>query len=211
MDEILGIFFEEVTGNIEELERLFLELGMDSDAAAFKTVFRIAHNIKGSSKSVGMANMGRVTHELETLLIKLGDGRIDLSPEILNVLLAGVDSLKGLLARAQECGSDDIFVEDVTDRIKSAQSLAEELKLAKQMNAAQDGDIIFINSDSPSKEQPRRSRRSPASSPSGGSASGRGATSGRGGFAGPSSCPGGVGSGASCCIRRYTPWQWCRC
>lgn len=153
MDEILGIFCEEVTGNIEELERLFLELRLDSDAAAFKTVFRIAHNIKGSSKSVGMGNMGRVTHELETLLIKLGDGRIDLSPEILNVLLVGVDSLKALLSRAQEAGSDDLDVAGVTESIKAAQLRGEEAKLARQMNGAQDGDIFFIGDDPTAPEK----------------------------------------------------------
>jgi two-component system chemotaxis sensor kinase CheA len=144
MDEILGIFFEEVTGSIDELEKMFLELRIGAESAAFKALFRVAHNIKGSSKSVGMANMGRVTHELETLLIKLGDGQVELSQEMLGVLLSSVDALKALVDQAQATGQDGLEISDIVAEIKTIQEQAMAAKLAKDMGSAQDGDIIFM-------------------------------------------------------------------
>ena len=144
MQEILGIFFEEVSQNVEELERLFLGLGVDADNNEFKVMFRIAHNIKGSSKSVGMANMGRVTHELETLLIKLGEGAVRLSAEMLTVLLKSLDALKDLISEAQATGADGLSVDSIVQEIKTIQQNAYDAQVASLMNAAQDGDIIFI-------------------------------------------------------------------
>lgn len=151
MEEILGIFFEEVTQNIEDLERLFLGLRLDTPSAEFKVVFRIAHNIKGSAKSVGFASMGKVTHELETLLIKLGEGSVQLSPEMLSVLLRAVDSLKALLQHAQATGSDSLSVEEIVSAIKEIQQRAFDAQVESAMDSAKDGDIIFITDPQPSQ------------------------------------------------------------
>jgi two-component system chemotaxis sensor kinase CheA len=145
MDEIIGIFIEEATSSIEELEKMFLELSLDSDSAAFKSVFRIAHNIKGSSKSVGMVNMGRLTHELETLLIKLADGKLTLSPTMLDVLLTSVDALKGLLEEARQSGRDDGNIDGVLANILAVQDAVHGAADAPDAPGAHEGDIIFMD------------------------------------------------------------------
>jgi two-component system chemotaxis sensor kinase CheA len=99
-NEIIDMFFAETRQNIEDLEALILLISEMPNSAHFRTMFRLAHNLKGSSKSVGFARIGKITHELETILLKLGDGTYFLTPGLLQIFLKSIDSLKLLLDHA---------------------------------------------------------------------------------------------------------------
>lgn len=60
-------------------------------------VFRAAHTIKGSAGLFGFDNIVEFTHEVETLLDRIRDGHIAVTPACVAVLLACVDHTEGFL------------------------------------------------------------------------------------------------------------------
>lgn len=83
-----------ITGGLLDLERA----GSDStDAETLNTVFRAAHNIKGSASSLGLMQLARVSHELETELGDLRQGRNVPSPQLVDRCMALLDQLPALL------------------------------------------------------------------------------------------------------------------
>ena len=149
MEEILQIFFEEATQIIDELEQFFLGLGSGKSASPedLKTMFRLAHNLKGSSKSIGMSQMGKVTHELETLLVRFGEGKISFSESMTSALLSTIDKLNEQLAAARETGSDSGDIDYVVSVLVSLQR--GEIPPSTDSSSHADGDIIFISDSQP--------------------------------------------------------------
>ncbi len=81
-------FLEEATQLLEEAEQCFLNLEKASDdSSILEKIFRLAHNIKGSSKAVGFDSLGAFTHEFESFLLKCKNGAIPITPATVSLLL----------------------------------------------------------------------------------------------------------------------------
>lgn len=86
--ELKGGFLEEATQLLQDAEQCFLQLDSGvPDCANLEKIFRIAHNIKGSSKAVGFQALGDFTHEFESFLLKVKDGSLAPTPPIVSLLL----------------------------------------------------------------------------------------------------------------------------
>lgn len=81
-------FLEEAAQSIADVEQCFLSLESNpNDEENLNKIFRLAHNLKGSSKAVGFDQMGALTHEFETFILKIKKGDIPASPDAVNLLL----------------------------------------------------------------------------------------------------------------------------
>jgi two-component system chemotaxis sensor kinase CheA len=68
-------FLEEASQSIADVEQCFLDLESNpSNEENLNKIFRLAHNLKGSSKAVGFEQMGAFTHEFETFILKIKKG-----------------------------------------------------------------------------------------------------------------------------------------
>jgi two-component system chemotaxis sensor kinase CheA len=87
--EILFVFLDESTEALLTYEKSCLLIGESgtSDAEAIAQLFRCAHNMKGSAKSVGFAALGDFLHILEDLILKLKSGVVAASQSIVHLLL----------------------------------------------------------------------------------------------------------------------------
>jgi two-component system chemotaxis sensor kinase CheA len=77
-------------------------------------IFRGVHTIKGSAGSFDMEDVSEFTHHLEGILNALRDGRILLSPDLTDLILAGVDHIGGMLeshATGDPARIDHVLVE----------------------------------------------------------------------------------------------------
>lgn len=83
-----------ITGGLLDLERAGSGA---TDSAILNTVFRAAHNIKGSASSLGLTQLAQVAHELETELDGLRQGRSTCPPELVDRCMALLDQLPALL------------------------------------------------------------------------------------------------------------------
>ncbi len=91
-------FLQEAEQLLTDTEQCFLELETNAeDASLLEKIFRLAHNLKGSSKAVGFDSMGQFTHEFESLLLKIKNKDITSTTGVLNLLLRCNDHLKQMV------------------------------------------------------------------------------------------------------------------
>ncbi|TBR37226.1 MULTISPECIES: chemotaxis protein CheA [Dyella] len=94
-------FFEESREGLDAMEAALLALDEGGDTELVHTIFRAAHSIKGGSATFGFPDMAAFTHEAESLLDELRDGRRAIDASIIELLLRSVDCLRGMFERAQ--------------------------------------------------------------------------------------------------------------
>lgn len=95
-------FFEEAAESLDAMEAALLQLDVGApDPDTINTVFRVAHSIKGGAGMFGFTEIASFTHTLETLLDELRSQRMQVSTQILDLLLKSVDVLRGMLKAVQ--------------------------------------------------------------------------------------------------------------
>ena len=94
-------FFDESHEGLDAMETALLALDGGGDKELVHGIFRAAHSIKGGAATFGFPDMAAFTHEAESLLDELRDGRRAIEPGIVELLLRSVDCLRGMFARAQ--------------------------------------------------------------------------------------------------------------
>ena len=98
MKAALETFVAESRDLLQDMEELLLGLEHSGDTAdAINAIFRVAHTIKGSSGLFGLDHIVHFTHTLESVLDKVRDGDIPISPELIAVLLPCRDHLAVLI------------------------------------------------------------------------------------------------------------------
>ena len=88
-DPLLQAFFEEAAELLADFESGLLSLEENpSDAELLNRIFRSAHTLKGNSSMLGLNEIAHFTHALEDLLDQLRKGRLAVTPQTVNTLLA---------------------------------------------------------------------------------------------------------------------------
>ncbi|OYT98363.1 MAG: chemotaxis protein CheA [Burkholderiales bacterium PBB1] len=101
--EALPAFISEAQEQIETLEQLLLQLeDAPDDQELLGALFRCAHTVKGSAGIFGLDQVVAFTHHVETLLDRLREGRVALTPELSTLLLQCNDQIRALIAAAQD-------------------------------------------------------------------------------------------------------------
>jgi two-component system chemotaxis sensor kinase CheA len=106
--EVLPAFISEAQEQIESLEQLLLQLeDSPGDTELLNALFRCAHTVKGSAGIFGLDRVVAFTHHVETLLDKLREGRLDLTPALSTLLLQCNDQLRTLVTQASVAEADE--------------------------------------------------------------------------------------------------------
>ncbi len=99
--EALPAFISEAQEQIENLEQLLLQLeDAPQDSELLNALFRCAHTVKGSAGIFGLDRVVAFTHHVETLLDKLRDGKVALTPALSTLLLRCNDQVRELVGQA---------------------------------------------------------------------------------------------------------------
>lgn len=118
MADALLTFVDEARELIAQMEEILLraESG-EQEADDLNALFRAAHTIKGSAGLFGLDAVVRFTHVVEGVLVRLRDGQISFSPELVTVLLECQDHINDLIHAVAE--NEDI------DETRSDQLIAD--------------------------------------------------------------------------------------
>jgi two-component system chemotaxis sensor kinase CheA len=119
MSQYLDLFLQEAEEQLEILEQETLRLETDPTPERLSAIFRAAHTLKGSSRAMGFSNFAGVTHEMENILDALRAGQLQITTEMGDVLLKGIDALGSLKASIANGDGD---VGDVQELIKKLQA-----------------------------------------------------------------------------------------
>ena len=84
-NQMVKIFLEEAEENLSLWETTCLKIETGDHEKLFTQLFRIAHNLKGSSLSVGLREFGDTIHKVEELMTLLRNKEIEFSTDILNL------------------------------------------------------------------------------------------------------------------------------
>ena len=104
-DEYLDTFVRESEENIVELNNSLLDLENDpSDREAIDLIFRTAHTLKGNFGAMGFTRAADLAHAIEDLLDEIREGRMAVTPEVMDLVFAGVDEIESILAEIEEDG-----------------------------------------------------------------------------------------------------------
>jgi len=96
--ELKQDFIEESEDLLANAEESFLKLEQDgADTELLNGLFRVAHNIKGTSKAVGFDQVATVTHYAESLLLQLKEGKLDVSGPVVDILFEFKDKIEEMI------------------------------------------------------------------------------------------------------------------
>src|SRR5690606_38606200 len=96
--EIIREFLVESHENLSRLDQELVALEKHpKDAAMLASIFRTIHTIKGTCGFLGFSTLEAITHEAETLLSQLRDGRRELTPPLVTLILDTVDATRKVL------------------------------------------------------------------------------------------------------------------
>ena len=110
MDDLDAIVRDFLVESHENLGRLDVDLVQleksPHDRERLANIFRTIHTIKGTCGFLGYEKLGAVTHAGESLLSRLRDGKLTLTPPIIDALLKLVDVVRGLLSQIEASGCE---------------------------------------------------------------------------------------------------------
>ena len=119
MDEIVDDFISEANENLESLDQKFVELENNpGDSDLLNDIFRSMHTMKGAAGFLGFTQMVDVTHVAEDVMNLLRKGELEVTPEIMDVILETVDMVRILLRN----------IEDRNDRVEEIEPIVNSLK-----------------------------------------------------------------------------------
>jgi two-component system, chemotaxis family, sensor kinase CheA len=106
-NEIIQDFLVESADGPDRLDRDLVGLEKNpADKNALAATFRTIHTIKGTGGFLGFKRLEKVAHVGESLLTRLRDGQLTLTPEITTALLSMVDAVRQMLKEIQSTSQD---------------------------------------------------------------------------------------------------------
>jgi len=129
--EIVKEFLVESGDHLDDVESKILQLEENpEDADIINSIFRPIHSMKGSAGFLGMKDIGKVSHELETLLDEARKTKIKITHEIIEILIEGIDILKKL----REIVAKKFDNKDAATDVIDYQPLLSKISVALQQN-----------------------------------------------------------------------------
>jgi len=106
-NDIVQEFLVESDENLDRLDRDLIGLEKNpQDQEALAGVFRTIHTIKGTCGFLGFNKLEKVAHVGESLLTRLREGQLTLTPQITTALLGVVDAVRQMLHEIRSTGHD---------------------------------------------------------------------------------------------------------
>ena len=111
-EELLKDFFTEAQSQVETLESNILVIESDpSNHEAIDEIFRAAHTLKGGSATVEFTELAEFTHKVEDVLDELRSDRLDVTEDVVDLLLNSIDVIKAML---ESRAGGSVYQEDIS-------------------------------------------------------------------------------------------------
>jgi two-component system chemotaxis sensor kinase CheA len=120
LDAYRSLYIAESRENHENIVKNLLVLETGSDEGAIGEIFRSAHSLKGMSASMGFEGMERLCHAMEDVFQEIRNGSLDVGPDLVDDLLAGVDDIEAMLDDIEAGGQG--IPPDIDDKVRMLKS-----------------------------------------------------------------------------------------
>ncbi|RQD63083.1 MAG: chemotaxis protein CheA [Desulfonatronovibrio sp. MSAO_Bac4] len=129
----LSDFVEEVQESLSEMSGMLLKLEKDlgEDKENINNLFRSFHNIKGNSAIIGFTEINSLSHEAETILNWIRNNELEISQELIDLLLTISDTLELILNNVDH-ESAEVKKQDISGVLKQVQEVIKGKNTASQ-------------------------------------------------------------------------------
>jgi two-component system chemotaxis sensor kinase CheA len=119
-EEYVQAFVHESEEQLTDLNNSLLALESDpDDREAMDEIFRTAHTLKGNFGAMGYDEASGLAHAIEDLLDELRQGELAVTPEVMDLVFAGVDRLETAVASIDRDGTVDVETADLESDIRA--------------------------------------------------------------------------------------------
>lgn len=136
LSQYLEIFIDESKEHLQTLNDQVLIMEQDPENIdTVNEIFRAAHSLKGMAGTMGFKRMQRLTHDMENVFSEIRNGKMSVTPDIVDIVFKCLDALEGYLTNIQESadeGTEDNeeVIQLLNDALKGASSEAAPAKEA---------------------------------------------------------------------------------
>lgn len=123
VNQYLEMFIEESKEHLQSCSEQLLVLEKNpEDLAIVGEIFRSAHTLKGMSATMGFEDLANLTHKMENVLDAIRNEKIEVTPEILDVVFESVDHLEEMVMDIAAGGDGKRDVESTVALLKQIES-----------------------------------------------------------------------------------------
>ena len=119
-DQYLDAFIRESEEEITKLNNSLLDLESDpSDREAMDQIFRTAHTLKGNFGAMGFEEASNLAHAMEDLLDEMRQGEMEVTPEVMDLIFAGVDQIEVIVGEIEEDGEPSTGTDEMVTQLRA--------------------------------------------------------------------------------------------
>ncbi|HEX5325643.1 MAG TPA: Hpt domain-containing protein, partial [Acetobacteraceae bacterium] len=107
MDDLIAEFLTETNESLAALDLALVRLErVPDDPDTLAMIFRLVHTIKGTCGFLALPRLETVAHAAETVLGRVRDGELSVTPEIVTLTLRAIDSIKAIIVGLRTSGAE---------------------------------------------------------------------------------------------------------
>ncbi len=122
MQEYKQEFLQEAKEYLDVMNQNFIKLEK-GEREAINEIFRVAHTIKGMAGFMGFKNLEELCHKLESAMGRIRDENIEITSDIVDIMLKAVDTIEEMINKIENEDNDDVDIEGI---VKELQKLTAE-------------------------------------------------------------------------------------
>jgi two-component system chemotaxis sensor kinase CheA len=125
MDDLLNEFLSETNESLISLDQKFVELEQNpKNQEIIQSIFRVMHTIKGTSGFLAFSRLEKVAHSAENLMDKVRNSQIEVTSELISLILKTSDIIKQIVEEiaensAEKEGDDSEIIEEIHKFVES--------------------------------------------------------------------------------------------
>lgn len=104
-NQYLDLFLDESNEHLQSINDNLLELEKNPDELSYvNEIFRSAHTLKGMAATMGFEDIADLTHKMENVLDRIRNEELNVTSQLLDVLLSAVETLESMVASISSGG-----------------------------------------------------------------------------------------------------------
>ncbi|WP_298327044.1 chemotaxis protein CheA [Asticcacaulis sp.] len=129
MDDLIAEFLTETAESLEVVDSELVKFEANpNERKTLDNIFRLVHTIKGTCGFLGLGRLEAVAHAGETLLGRFRDGKLEVTPTAVTLVLHSIDRIKLILNGLEQTGNEPDGDDD--DLISQLEAMAEGREVA---------------------------------------------------------------------------------
>lgn len=107
LSQYLEIFIDETQEHLQTLNDQVLVLEAEPDNIdTINEIFRAAHSLKGMAGTMGFKRMRRLTHDMENVFSEIRNGKMNVTPDLVDVVFKCLDAIEEYLSCITETSNE---------------------------------------------------------------------------------------------------------